>query len=90
MGMSIIAVLSGFGAVNLPVAYYNLYDEKSKPEIMKTLMNVLHIGLQINQSTLDMKIVETVEGIAAKKRESLKLLRQLRESGPRPEVKGWA
>jgi len=46
--------------------------------------------LQINQSTLDMKIVETVEAIAAKKRENLKLLRQLRESGPRPEVKGWA
>jgi len=75
MGMSIIAVLSGFGAVNLPVAYYNLYDEKM---------------LQINQETLNMKIVETIEAVAAKKRENLKLTRQLRESGPRPEDKGWA
>jgi hypothetical protein len=29
LGMTIIAVLSGYGAVNMPVLYYNLYDEKS-------------------------------------------------------------
>jgi len=45
--------------------------------------------LLINQSTLDMKIIETVETIAAKKRESLKLQRILRESEQKIELKGW-
>jgi len=36
-----------------------------------------------------MKMIETVENIAAKKRESLKLQRKLRESEPKVELKGW-
>ena len=27
--MVIIAILSGYGAVNLPISYYNFYDAKS-------------------------------------------------------------
>lgn len=36
--MTLIAVLSGFGAINLPVTFFNIYDEKSEKYCQILLM----------------------------------------------------
>jgi len=66
IGMIFIAVLSGFGAINLPVSFFNIYDEKM---------------LLISQSMFDSKMIQILESISAKKIKTLQLKQKLRENG---------
>mmetsp|Transcript_7838 Transcript_7838/g.7083 ORF Transcript_7838/g.7083 Transcript_7838/m.7083 type:complete len:81 (+) Transcript_7838:524-766(+) len=64
IGMIILAILSGFGAINTPFAYFNIYDEKM---------------LKISQSTFDMKMIDILENIGNKKKNNIQLKTKLAE-----------
>jgi len=66
IGMVFIAVLSGFGAINLPFSFFHIYDEKM---------------LLINQSMFDTKMIQILDNISAKKIRTLQLKQRLQEDG---------
>jgi len=76
--MVFIAVLSGFGAINLPFSFFHIYDEKSNNNSKK----ITHIlVLLINQSMFDTKMIQILDNISAKKIRTLQLKQRLQEDG---------
>jgi len=82
IGMVILAILSGFGAVNTPFNFFNVYNEKSNIWIKFSLEILV---LLLNQSAFDQKMIEVLENISQKKIKNLQLKARVQERNPQKQ-----